>query len=317
VEIEPAILVEGPVPQLVVTTPQEELELGPTRPAAARRVEVRLDAEAIPDDGSQVAVLSVDLVLRGGERPAIIQAFSVDMAGTGFPSLPMLERSSTEFDPFAGCEPGADCIRQFLVTFTWAGDEAVGEAHNWSVTLRRTDLVRAWSRPADLSASVEARYDVDPAVEPTKVHFEGDAIGVDRAAPPMGQLALATDTTSVDPLAPLLPVPAFMTHQASIITADPAATPGYVASAISFPGNEAGMKSIREPVRVGGVTTIFANPLAGCRIADACPDLVIKAERGVTSEGAELPAVDIHWSVDLLVYSFIDVPISLTANELR
>lgn len=320
VDIDDAILVSGPTTQLVASTELEALPLGPERPAAARVVEVSIGAAAIPKDGNPIATMSIDRFFARGSggdsnRPPIIRVFELDEAGKDISRGPLLEYGQQELDPFMTCPPGADCTRRFLVTFAWAGEADEPESHDWRVTVRRTDLVRAWSAPAELSASVVRRFDVDPEVVPSTAHFEGDALGVVRDAPPLIDLSLATRTTSDDPLAAVLAVPAVMTYRASIINAGPEATPGYVASSVTFPGDQ-GMttKPISKIFAVGGAT-IVANPLGGCWISAPCGDLALEAERGIGRDGAELPAVDIHWSVDLAVYSYVDVPITLTATK--
>ena len=320
VQIDDAILLSGPTTQLVASTEFETLPLGPEHPAAARVVEVSIGAAAIPADGNAIATMSIDRFFArdsGGDsnRPPIVQVFELDEAGEDVSRGPLLEYGQRELDPFVTCRRGADCTRRFLVTFAWAGEADVPESHEWRVTVRRTDLVRAWSTPADLAASVVRRFDVDPDVEPSTAHFEGDALGVVRDGPPLIKLSLTTKTTSDDPLADVLAVPAVMTHRASIINAGPDATPGYVASSVNFPGDQGlTTKPITKIFSAGGAT-IVTNPLGGCWVSAFCGDLAIKADRGIGTEGQELPAVDIHWSVDVAVYSFIDVPITLIATE--
>ena len=71
ITIDPPAFVEGPIPDLVAATEAEVVELGPQRPAAARVVEVRIGADAMPDDQGMVepvpfVLLSIDLVARPG-----------------------------------------------------------------------------------------------------------------------------------------------------------------------------------------------------------------------------------------------------------
>src|SRR5205085_277137 len=87
-------------------------------------------------------------------------------------------------DPFSGCDPEADCTRRFLVTFAWNGIKDVDERYDWTLSVRRVDLIGAWSAPAELSASIERRIDIDPGVAPTTVHLEGDAQSVVIVADP-------------------------------------------------------------------------------------------------------------------------------------
>jgi hypothetical protein len=44
---------------------------------------------------------------------------------------------------------------------------------------------------------------------------------------------------------------------------------------------------------------------------------VIETIRGKAIDGSPLPAVNIHWGLDLAVYSFTDVPITLSTQNRR
>ncbi len=71
---------------------------------------------------------------------------------------------------------------------------------------------------------------------------------------------------------------------------------------------------------IGGDVSVVANPMAnptaGCHVGEACPDLTIATIVSPREQGAPLPTVRFHWSLDLTIYSFTDVPISLSAEDL-
>jgi hypothetical protein len=321
VEIEPPILVAGPAPQLVASTEPEPLTLGPDRPAAARVVEVRIGAAAIPQDASPVGTLSVELVARPGsrgsyERPPLVQIYPLGGSGEDRePGAPFPSPAAGAVDPFVGCAPGADCVRRFFVAIAWTGDAGDEEAYDWSVTVRRLDLVGAWSAPAELSASVERRYDIEPGSASTIVHLDGDASRAADAAPEV-QLGLATSTTAADPPAMLLPAPIVMTYRSKVVEEN--TTPSPVDTGVHLQVTPSGVRAGSRPINrtfVGGEVRVVTNPLAWCRVGEQCSDVLIDTIRGNAIDGSPLPAVKVHWTLDLTVFSFTDVPVSLSVEN--
>lgn len=328
VEIGAPTLLAGPVAQLVASTETEMVTLGPDQPALAREVEITVGAAAIPQDGSPVGALSVDLVRRPGsggspDRSPVVQVYPVDGPGAvaPLPGAPAPSPAPPDLDPFAGCQPGAACTRRFLVTIAWTGDSAEAEAFDWRLNVRRVDLVRVWTTPAELSASVTRRFDVASGSKPSTVHLEGDASAAAFDAPPQVHLALATRTTATDPDAGLLPVPGVMTYRAHVVEPQPA-TSGNGTRADTVVTSRIANFGTRPIYRssTGADVSVVANPMAaptgGCRVGEACPDLTIATIVSPGEPGAPLPTVRYHWSLDLAVYSFTDVPISLSARDL-
>ncbi len=327
VEIGAPTLVAGPVAQLVASTETEALTLGPDRPAAAREVEVRVGAAAIPQDGSPLGALSVDLVQRpgsgrSGDRRPVVAIYPLDGPGAASlsPDAPLPTPAPPDLDPFAGCEPGEACARRFLVTIAWTGEAGEEESFDWRLNARRVDLVRVWSTPAELSARVERRFDVASNSEQSTVHLEGDASAVAFDAPPQVRLALTTRTTATEPLAPLLSVPGVMTYTAHILEPRPSASGGgpYVTTVITPRIPQAGTRPIYGNFTAGEASVVasaMANPTAGCHVGEACPELTIATIITRGDQGAPLPTVRFHWSLDLTVYSFTDVPISLSVED--
>jgi hypothetical protein len=327
VEVGDPTLLAGPVPQLVASTENEALTLGPDNPAAARVVEVRVGAAAIPPDGSAVGAISVDLLRRpgsggSGDRPPVVAIYPLD--GPGAVSLsdggPLPSPAPPGLDPFAGCEPGAACARRFLVTIAWTGEAGEDESFDWRLNVRRVDLVRVWSTPAELSAKVQRRFDVAPDLKPSTVYLEGDATAAAFDAPPQVQLALTTSTTATEPLSRLLPVPGFVTYRAQILESPPSASDGgpTVTTWITPRIPQSGTRPIYGNFvggDVGVVASVFATPVAGCHVGEACPDLEIATIVSPKDREAPLPTVRFHWSLDLTVYSLTDVSISLSADD--
>ena len=335
ITIDPPTYLEGPIPDLVATTEFEVVELGPRQPAAARVIEVRIGAEAIPDDQGMVeavpfALLSVDLVQRPGSssgsgsgsnpgRP-LVKVFPLDgaelVANPDGP-LPTPIDVAREADAFADCEPGADCVRRFLVTFEWTGETGEDEAYDWGIRVRRLDLVNAWSSPADLSVSVERRFDIDPANEVGRVHLEGEALGVVSSDNPQVRVELATSTTATDPVLRLLPAPAVMTYRAEIIDEEPTPTAltGKARAVVHLPGYENGGIALLEAQFQGDSVRAVTNPLAGCPVGDACQDLRISLIPRRAGVDAELPEIRFRWSLDMTLFEFAEAPLELFSMD--
>lgn len=327
VEIGDPTLLAGPAPHLGASTEAETLTLGPDQPAAAREVEVRVGAAAIPQDGSPVGVVSVELARRPGSdgsplTPPLVQIYPIDGPSAMVPPVGANPPppATPDLDPFAGCPIGADCARRFLVTLMWTGDSEAEVMYDWTLSVRRVDLVRVWSTPAVMSSRVLRRFDVAPDVKPSTVRFEGAATAVAFDAPPQVQLALATRTTSTDPLAVLLPVPAVMTYRASVVEprASSSGERSRANTVITARIPQSGIRPLYEGF-IGGEANVVANPMANptgaCRIGEACPDLTIATIVSPSEQGAQLPTVRFQWSLDLAVYSFTDIPISLSAAD--
>lgn len=323
IELDTPIVLEGEVSQLGASTETEILTLGPTQPAAARVVAVSVGAAAIPEDGSPLGSVSVDLVRRrdsGGsvDRAPFVAIYPLD----GPAAVPIGSDPPTpsvappDLDPFAGCQAGEPCIRHFLVTIAWTGEAADDESFDWRFNVRRVDLIRVWSTPADISARVETRFDVASDSKPSTVHLEGDADAVAFDDPPQVRLMLTTQTTATDPIAKLLPVPGSMVYGAQIIEPQPDESRGgaNVSNVITSRNAQTGVRPIYGNFNAGDASLV-AGPMAGCRVGDACPELTIATIVARRDQDSPLPTVRFHWSLDLTVYSYADVPVSLSVND--
>ncbi|HEY8239131.1 MAG TPA: hypothetical protein VIF63_06825 [Candidatus Limnocylindrales bacterium] len=321
IEIDPPIFVAGPIPQLVTTTEPEELRLGPTSPAAARVVEVRIGADAITGDGSAVGTMSVDLSSRPGasydsEHRPIVHVYPLlgfdEPPGTGF--LP--DPADDGVDPFADCEPGVDCVRRFLVTFAWNGVDGQDALYDWNLRVRRLDLIRAWSTPVELSAAIVRRIDVAPGSASKVVHLGGDEQTTPGGSEPEPQIRVGLEgsTPAEDRLARLLPVPAVMTYRVHVLRNDPAATQDpREFSNVQLPGERIGAHVHLDFFR--GEDSVVTNPLAACRIGDVCDDMTISIIRVGPLDKDPLPPVTAHWSLDILTYSYVDIPVELSVDR--
>jgi hypothetical protein len=322
-EIDPPILVDGELPQLVVSTPSESLTLGPRNPAAARVIELRIGAAGIPGDGTQGAVLSVDLERRGGgsdaRRPLIkiypLNAIGVDPNPDG--PLPTAAALGDGFDPFGNCDSGDTCTRRYLVTFEWTGDAGETEEFDWTATVRRLDVARAWSAPAKLSATIERRFDIDGEPRPTSAHLEGEATTSESGLPAQVQIELAAQTTATDPIFRLLPAPAVMTYRADMLDQDPSATGGgpMVNADVTLPGWEGGGVTQIHTSSSDGRLAVTANPFAGCAVGDACPSLTISTVAVRGDFDAPRPTVRYAWSLDVTLFSFAEAPLTLSTLD--
>ena len=313
VELGEPVLLGGPVAQLAASTEVEHVTLGPTNPAFARIVEVRVGSEAIPADGSPLATLSVDLANRPFPSPAIA-IYPVDEETSG-----PTPTSPPGIDPFAGCDPGADCIRRFLVTMAWTGADK-DQTFDWQLTVRRVDLVRVWSTPADLSAQVERRFDIAEGSSST-THREGEVDALDSRALPQFRLSIGTHTTADEPLASLLPVPAVLRYNASIVDPSPApsADVARVQATVFLPIPGDPRSAIGIELRDGSkeiIASAMASQSKVCRIAETCPDLEIATSvRGIGASISAPPHVRVRWGLDVTVYSYTEVPISVSIDD--
>ena len=329
IDIEQTTYVEGPIPDLVAATESEVVLLGPERPAAARVIKVRIGAAAVADtvagDPRPFALMSVDLEPRPGsggtyERRPIVKVFPLDgadlVANPDGP-LPTPVDVAREANPFGDCEPGADCVRRLLVTFEWTGEAGEDEAYDFGIRVRRLDLVTAWAAPADLSVSVERRFDVDASQEAGRLHLEGEAVGAAASDAHQVRVELASSTTATDPMLRLLPAPAVMTYRAEIVDGEPAPTVlGSRAEAVVFvPGWENGGSPLLDAQFQGDSVRVVTNPFAGCPVGDACQDLRISLVAHRPGLDAEVPTIRFRWSLDVTLYEFAEAPLELFSMD--
>jgi hypothetical protein len=326
IEVDAPILIAGAAPQLVASTPKESLVIGPDRPAAAREVEVSVGAAAIPRDGGPIGTLSLDLVRQGDSfgvagTPPLVRVYPLDglegATSSGVQPTPI----APNVDPFAGCVSGASCIRRFLVTIAWTGGN--GGAVDWWLTVRRADLVRVWSSPAELSARILRRFDVSTGTPPSTVHLEGEAAAAPFKAPrPQVDVRLAIRTTATDPIVGLLPIPGAMDYEARVIEPGPSPTgrnpsdDTEVRTHIPWQGPKNSFAYDRSSHFRDGRVAFNVNPFVGCHFGQDCGDLTIATIASFNPTGAPQLAVRYHWTLDLVVYSFTDVPIFLQAEDL-
>ncbi len=177
-----------------------------------------------------------------------------------------------------------------------------------------------WSTPADLSARVTRRFDVAPGSKPSTVHLEGDVTPVVSATSTQLAVALATDTTSSDPLSLLLPVPGTITYRARVV-APPAAPINGIHAELSINSRIHQFEAAQMYGSfTGGEVLLTGNPMAAaydaCHVGEACPELTITVIPGSSGQGAPPTSARFHWSLDVAVYSFTDVPVSVSAEQL-
>lgn len=218
--------------------------------------------------------------------------------------------------------PGADCTRRFLVTFAWQADpydrSRTEQQFTWHATLRRVDLTRAWSTPADLSASVERTIDL--SATPAVVHLEGDAnASTGQSAfniAPQVEVPISSSTSSKDAIARLLPIPAVMSYRTDLVDQSATPLPGYSngASEISRPIN--GVAGSSTPFDPGGpalIDNLTSSPHGACHINEICPPLRIATQLNGPPDVTR--TANFHWSLDITTYSYADIPVTLSAIE--
>ena len=315
VTVDPEVRFEGAAPELAVSTPPESVQLGATRPAAARLLELTIGAAGIQADGAPAAALTLNGQQSDGRYGGYPQALLLDGPAddpTRPPSRPPLLQPGG--DPFVGCPIGEPCTRHVLVTFLATADPA---SFQWSATLARADVVNAWTAPADLSAVIRKAWDVDATATPSLVHLEGD-LTISGGPWPQAGVELQTRTTSDDPYAPFLPVPGWLKVG---VTSNAAPTPSGEATAFvqvtaRQPGQAGGGSAGQMPVW-GGHAEIEFNPMgsgtATCQVGERCP-LVVIGVSGNLGPAASASDGTYHWTMDAEVYPYADVPIDLSGT---
>ena len=307
--VDAPIAVGGAGRSLSAELPHEEITLNATHPAAARLVEVRLAASAVPSSPSDVvsnAVLQVSFgsYISGADLTnsaygvSLEQVSSVPPPGVGgVPSLP-------QFDPFDGCGPGGDCIRTYLFTARWLGDKP--ETIDWSLHLSQIRLAGGAAAPGSMQVTVLRSFDVT-ADPPRRLHLEGDLTvtpgdGDSRSA----SIQVAVAVAPVDPAASsaipyeMVPVPGVVRLESTLptgATLDPRLT------------RYQDLSSTWLPSRGGGdLSPIVAAPF-GAQHPDPASPLTIQVLVGVDQRNAALTApLTIHWTLDIDIYTFDGLP---------
>jgi hypothetical protein len=146
-----------------------------SHPSAIRVVEIRMSADAVPPNSSDlVSVARLD-TLAPGEDPYDLR-YGVTVVGLDQPwvvpgPFALAQFAPTQFDPFGDFVPGIDCVRRFVITVRWltGGPETV----HWSLTVSQVRLRGERAPSGSLGVEVVGAYDV-ASVAPQRVHFEGD-----------------------------------------------------------------------------------------------------------------------------------------------
>ena len=311
----------GPITQLAATTPAESLTLNAQRPVAARVIQAQIGRDAIPSDGSPLGALSVDLAgsaLYFAPAVAVYPLDGGDIAAQGG----MPTAAPTGVDPFAGCTPGADCTRRFLVTFAWQADPydstRTEQQFTWHATVRRVDLIRAWTTSASLSATVDRVIDLTST--PDVVHLEGDAgASTGQSAfniAPQVVVSIASTTSSKDALARLLPVPAVVSYRTDLLDQSATQPPGYSNGSIAITRPINGVANSSELFDPGGpewIDNLTSSPQGACHIGEACPPLRIATQ--LNGPPNTVRTANFHWSLDITTYSYTDIPVTSSATQ--
>jgi hypothetical protein len=323
--IDPPVAIAGAAPVLETRTPSEWLSFSPRAPVVARVVEVTVGAGAIPSDASAAA--SVEVVLNGtslgqsrGPSGLAVNLVPLSEAGGGEQAPPTEPASLRKV--IAGCVPGVPCTRQYVVSFQAPPDR--NDPYTWQLAVRRLDIAGAWARPARLSAKVVRQLEIDTGRAPATAHLEGDApIAPNGGSSPAKLVDVATATTSTDPVARLLPAPLVLDASIRLEGVMPAPSG-------SSPNASAGIWSARASIGVSNGRSIsyVGSPMATgewelqdaplvpvpdvCFVGSACPRLSLSID--VSGRGTPAPT-SAHWTLDVHVYSYKNVPITVIAAQ--
>jgi hypothetical protein len=306
--VDDPIAVGGAGRSLSAELPDAQITLDATHPAAARLVEVRLAASAVPSSPSDVVSNAVLQVSLGANIPvgtlassyygvSFRQVSPVPTVASQLPSLP-------QFDPFGGCEPGSDCVRTYLLTARWYGSEP--ETIDWSLHLSQIRLAGGAAAPGSMQVTVLRSFDItgDP---PRRLHLEGDLTitpgdGDSRSASTEVAVVVAPeDPAAVWPVPyDMVPVPGVVRFETTL-PAGATLAPGVI--------RYQDLTSTWLPYNSGGDLSPIVAALFGDEHPDPAGPLTFKVEVGVDQRNAALTApVTIHWTLDIDVYTFDGLP---------
>jgi hypothetical protein len=172
-------------------------------------VRVTIPAAAIPatpTDAITTAVFSASSSTGAGN----LQEVSNGRSGVGLREISPTEDTTasphpSQFDPFAGCVPGLDCVRQYLVTAQWSGTNSASQTLDWSVHLSEIRL-KGDPLAADVALGVTILQTYESTGTPAHDHWEGDLVLQPGTGDPVADAAFAVSIQSEDGIRPPVPL---------------------------------------------------------------------------------------------------------------
>ena len=280
---------------LAAELPTDSVAVDAAHPAAGRLIEIRLAAAAIPADPNDVltsAVLTSSEAM-GDRSPVNLIALDTSSVTPAL-SLP-------QFDPFADCVPGQDCVRRFMLTAQWWDDPI--PAVTWSLRVTQVRL-RGQVAPADaLSIKVVRTYEV--AAEPPQVLRVQGSFSI---GGPKGPSTENSDTFSVFAVQ-------FGNSDVSLGTLP---IPGTVDFAVSVNGLSSLPSGDTFTARLGHDSSpdmhIYGTGEVSAPLRDTHGHVTapmafqVQAYRGDPTD-APSPEITVHWTMELKVYRYSDLPV--------
>ena len=307
-QVEPPVSIGGEGRSLSAAISDGKIVLDATRPAAARLVEVRMAAAAVPPRMSDVITTAVLQASFGSSVPG--GDVSNSFYGMSFrqvsptPTVSVPVPGLPQFDPFADCVPGADCVRTYLLTARWLGGKP--QTMDWSLHLSQIRL-RGDAPPADsIKVSVTRVFDIttDP---PQRLHLEGDLqITPGDGSNRESSTSVAVAAVAVDPSA-TSPVPM-----------DLVPIPGVATFAVSLPTDTTldrrntmyrDLWSFYLPYSTSSdLTPMVVAPFGDDHPGPSYP-LQFEIKVGANQERLHLAApITVHWTLDFDVYKYAGLP---------
>ena len=306
--VDDPVSVGGAGRSLIADLPTDHIVLDATHPAAARLFEVRLAASAVPARTSDVVTTAVLDASFGGTAAGGnvsnsyygLKLISLDPASAAHDRPVQVP----QFEPFANCVPGKDCLATYLLTARWFGGRP--ETVDWSLHLSQIRLQGEPAAPDSLQTRVIRSFDIDDA-SPQTLHLEGDVTlkpGDGSSLETWASVPLAVRPADPSAQSPvpldLLPIPAVVRFEASLpsgTTLDPRNVPYQRLSSYYLPSSNG-----------EDLGAIVAPPFGDDHPTPAAP-ISVQMTIGVTQDKAPLTApVTVHWALDLDVYRYQGVP---------
>jgi hypothetical protein len=299
------ITVGGTGRSLAADLPAQTLTLSSTHPVVASVVQFTIPAAAVPAtaaDAITTAVFSASSVTGAGSP----QDVSDGRSDVGFREISPMEDTrtnvdSSQFDPFAGCVPGVDCVRQYLVTAQWSAANSEIETVDWSVHLSEIRL-KGDPLAADVALGVTILQTYESTGTPVHDHWEGDLVIQPGNSDLSADTAFAVSIQSEDGIRPpvpleLMPNPGVVHFTASApdisaLGPDASLEIGLFAGSIGSVGSW----SADQHESVQALTERLPRPLSA---------LVFRVSALLYTGKVSLKTpLTIHWSVDLDVYDY-------------
>jgi hypothetical protein len=300
-----------------VSLPSERIRLSAQRPAIVRLVQLRLAAADIGPDGPPRTSIEVYPSMGYSDltsRAPVVSIRAVPNPSDDTAGIRALVGSSSEAvapgaDPFAGCPPGADCVRTVLVAISWA--RGAETALDWQLTVHRLDFERAYAAP---SGAIQIRLldGIDASGKASTLHLEGVArfaapAGGGSPAPVPTRIVVTTRIVGDAPAyAAMLPI-AGSGRLHLVLDRRAGQQSAYVRLKPGPDYSDPGSLEARSETADG-----IGNPFLSCALGSQCP--VWELTTVTTGDASSPPPQLVRWVLDLDVYSYPDLPVVVEAT---